>query len=270
LASIINKLPMDNFIRDFIKNTVEVDLYNLIQDEKNDISARQVYVDLYTWIVKALIVRGEPEGSILWNKMQNLLESCNIEIATHLSSRYHILFEDIRTLVNKKPLYKQKYFVINLPELLKSYQESKRPHIYLIAISNLLKNLPTSVLLDELHNILPLLLNALNVQENQDANLLLSTLNTFMMLVKEVPITIANHLKELIPQLLKISCDNRDARVRLISLQCISELSHLSVELISPYMKSIVRGLKPVLDDKKRLVRKMAVKARNEWYVVIK
>jgi len=90
------------------------------------------------------------------------------------------------------------------------------------------------------------------------------------MLVKEVPITIANHLKELIPQLLKISCDNRDARVRLISLQCISELSHLSVELISPYMKSIVRGLKPVLDDKKRLVRKMAVKARNEWYVVIK
>ena len=41
-------------------------------------------------------------------------------------------------------------------------------------------------------------------------------------------------------------------------------LSLLSQQ-VYPYKSEVIRGLAPCLDDKKRLVRKAAVKSRSEW-----
>ena len=36
---------------------------------------------------------------------------------------------------------------------------------------------------------------------------------------------------------------------------------------VYPYQNQVIRGLAPCLDDKKRLVRKEAVKSRASWYI---
>lgn len=56
-------------------------------------------------------------------------------------------------------------------------------------------------------------------------------------------------------------------KVRIAALKCIEEMTTLPVHIVIPYRGQITRALEPALDDPKRLVRKQAVTARQEWYV---
>jgi hypothetical protein len=54
-------------------------------------------------------------------------------------------------------------------------------------------------------------------------------------------------------------------QVRIQALQCVGEMVHLSPVAVQPHKIQIINGLKPALDDRKRLVRKQAVAACNAW-----
>ena len=54
-------------------------------------------------------------------------------------------------------------------------------------------------------------------------------------------------------------------KVRIAALKCIEEMTTLPFPIIIPYRGQITRALEPALDDTKRLVRKQAVSARQEW-----
>ncbi len=58
------------------------------------------------------------------------------------------------------------------------------------------------------------------------------------------------------------------ARLRVLALQSLLELTRLPYAKLHPHRAQVSRGLLAPLDDRKRLVRQTAVKVRNEWMVM--
>lgn len=57
--------------------------------------------------------------------------------------------------------------------------------------------------------------------------------------------------------------------VRIKSLQCLYEIANVyRTTLLLPYKQDVLFDVAPSLDDKKRLVRNMAVRARTRWFLV--
>ncbi|GAB1302422.1 MMS19 nucleotide excision repair protein homolog [Apodemus speciosus] len=56
--------------------------------------------------------------------------------------------------------------------------------------------------------------------------------------------------------------------VRIAALQCMHALTRLPTSVLLPYKPQVIRALAKPLDDKKRLVRKEAVSARGEWFLL--
>jgi hypothetical protein len=57
-------------------------------------------------------------------------------------------------------------------------------------------------------------------------------------------------------------------RVRLNALECLSYLRVLPYDQLHPFRSSILLTLAATVDDHKRLVRQVAAKARNKWYIM--
>ncbi|MCL4418115.1 MAG: hypothetical protein M1365_15760 [Actinobacteria bacterium] len=60
--------------------------------------------------------------------------------------------------------------------------------------------------------------------------------------------------------------NNNQARNRALALKCLEKLpSRLSYTKLFPYRQTILKGLIPVLDDRKQAVRQIAAKVRSKW-----
>eukprot|EP01125_Pyxidicula_operculata_P012859 TRINITY_DN4241_c0_g2_i2.p1 TRINITY_DN4241_c0_g2~~TRINITY_DN4241_c0_g2_i2.p1 ORF type:complete len:897 (+),score=205.78 TRINITY_DN4241_c0_g2_i2:527-3217(+) len=277
VAGIVNKINNEDLLQEFLSKKVDNGILSSVHDVKYSIPHRKSMAQLLIWIIKGLITRGHKDGNRLWKSlMDNILieDSSNAMVISHyVAASMEIIFEDHSTLQNVKPLYKQKFFVINLPIMLEQFRQtnSKREAIYLVAISNMLKHLPTSILLSELHQILPILLQAtkLPITPDGDNSIHLASVGTFMMLSQEAPQTVCDHLGTLVPRLLDMSSNpHSPVDVRKLSLQCLSVFTKFQFHQLHPFQGRVLRELKPALDDKKRDVRKLASKARNEWFVI--
>jgi DNA repair/transcription protein MET18/MMS19 len=138
----------------------------------------------------------------------------------------------------------------------------------LIALSYILKNVPHQILLNELPPLVPLLIESL---ELQDADLKVSTLETFKLAVSEAPNVIGPQIRTILPPLLALfDVDAHNSiRVRVAALQCLAEFpAFISKDSLLPHLNYVVKQLKTPLDDKKRLVRKEAVDCRSKWYTI--
>lgn len=58
------------------------------------------------------------------------------------------------------------------------------------------------------------------------------------------------------------------ARLRVLALQSLLEVTRLPYAKLHPYRGQVSKGLLAPLDDRKRIVRQTAVKVRNEWMVM--
>lgn len=58
------------------------------------------------------------------------------------------------------------------------------------------------------------------------------------------------------------------ARLRVLALQSLLEMTRLPYAKLHPFRSQVARGLLAPLDDKKRIVRQMAVHVRNEWMMM--
>jgi DNA repair/transcription protein MET18/MMS19 len=110
--------------------------------------------------------------------------------------------------------------------------------------------------------LMPLLIQSLSLSE---PSLKTSTLTTLYSLVHDAPLVISQHISSLIPPLLLLSKQNQQMTVRIAALQCVGVLTILPHHVVFPYRMQVIRELASTLDDRKRLVRKEAVKCRGEW-----
>jgi DNA repair/transcription protein MET18/MMS19 len=178
-------------------------------------------------------------------------------------------------------LHKQRFFMYVFPRLVESASsqgdDSGNPvciwlltlvvqSYYLIALSNIIANVPKEILLPELPSLLPLLLKSLNLSS---PTLRANAINTLYIMVMESPEIASSQLPTMIPILLnqiELTPSN-PVNVRIASLHCLAILpTHLPFTSIDPFKKQVIRSLAKVLDDPKRAVRKEAVDCRHAWY----
>ena len=86
-----------------------------------------------------------------------------------------------------------------------------RESVFLIAITNLLRFLPTSALLSEIKQLLPIILESLKVPLSQEtaseAPLQQAAVSTLKLLIKETPDAVTEHLNTVVSALLTFATD---------------------------------------------------------------
>ncbi|XP_045424672.1 MMS19 nucleotide excision repair protein homolog isoform X3 [Lemur catta] len=225
---------------------------------------------LLLWVTKALVLRYHPLSSCLTARLMGLLS--DPELGPAAADGFSLLMSDCTDVLTRaghaevRIMFRQRFFTDNVPALVQGFHaapQDVKPN-YLKGLSHVLNRLPKPVLLPELPTLLSLLLEALSCP---DCIVQLSTLSCLQPLLLEAPQVMSLHIDTLVTKFLNLSSSPSMA-VRIAALQCMHALTRLPTPVLLPYKPQVIRALAKPLDDKKRLVRKEAVSARGEWFLL--
>ncbi|XP_073451557.1 MMS19 nucleotide excision repair protein homolog [Aquarana catesbeiana] len=264
-AGLINKCPPGDLLDDVLQSaSCKIELG--LADEHTRTQA----MTLLVWVTKALILRYHPLNGQLTKKMIGLL--CDGDLGPLAADMFSLLVSESPDILNKachadiRIMFRQRFFTENVPKLVEGFHsanENNKPN-YLKALSHVLNCLPKQVLLTELPSLVSLLLEALSCS---DRIVQLSTLTCLEPLLLDAADILNIHIDTLIRKLLLLTCSASMA-VRISALKCMLALTKLPLPMLLPYKQQVIRALARPLDDKKRLVRKEAVEARCQWFLI--
>ncbi|XP_030058755.1 MMS19 nucleotide excision repair protein homolog [Microcaecilia unicolor] len=264
-AGLVNKCSAGKQLDEVLCNAME-----RIESGLVDGLERTQVLTLLLWVTKALVLRYHPLNTQLTDKLISLL--VDPELGPAAADGFSLLVSDTPDVLNKachadiRIMFRQRFFTENVPKLVQSFHaadEDKKPN-YLKALSHVLNSLPKQVLMPELPSLLSLLLEALSCP---DRVVQLSTLTCLEPLLLDAAQILSLHMDTLVTKLLSLTCSSPMA-VRIAALQCVYALTKLPLHVLLPYKMQVIRALAQPLDDKKRLVRKEAVAARGEWFLL--
>jgi len=266
LAGIINKLPEGEQSTSMVNDLM--DKIWQLSDKEGSLKRATL---TWLWLTKALVIRSHSLAPKFIEKVFSLLVDKNIGRVA--ADGFYIIMADyeevmsVKMHVNYRIMYRQRLFMETAPKLIQGFHsaEPEVKHHYLCALSHLLQWIPKQVLLLELPNLMPLLVQSLSCEEQ---SLKLSTLQTMYSLVLDAPEIITRHVTSLVPMLLGLSKCQMSMKIRMEALKCLGSMTTLPHHAVYPYKTKVCRALADTVDDKKRLVRKEAVKCRNEWYLL--
>ncbi|XP_067224909.1 MMS19 nucleotide excision repair protein homolog [Chanodichthys erythropterus] len=266
-AGLVNKRPageaLDAVLERVLKR-ISVELDNVSSSQRT-----QVFT-LLLWVAKALLLRYHPLSTALTDKLFALLS--DPELGSQAADGFCVLMSDSPDVLNRschadvRIMYRQRFFAENSTKLVKGFNsaEQEKKSCYLKALSHIVNNLPREVQLTELPALLPLLLEALSCP---DQAVQLSTLSCLQPVLLEPPAALKNQLEALFSRLLALATSPA-MKVRIASLRCVHALSRLPEHMVLPFRARVLKALAAPLDDTKRLVRKEAVAARGEWFLL--
>ncbi|KAI9782111.1 MAG: hypothetical protein M1839_005457 [Geoglossum umbratile] len=225
------------------------------------------------WLNKALVLRTSPLSTDYTSFLLDYLKDSKHGRQT--ARAFSILLADDELL--SKPnyatirlLHKQRLFTYCLPKIAEGFQVANtaiKPN-YLIALSSILRHIPSAVIMPSLDTLLPLLLQSLDLD---DPDVKAATIDTLSVTVTESPHAIASHVSSVIARLLSAAhpTGGNPPRVRQSALRCLHLLpGAIKNETLLPFKQQVVRNLTSVLDDPKRHVRKEAVDCRAKWLIM--
>ncbi|XP_072932864.1 MMS19 nucleotide excision repair protein [Epargyreus clarus] len=238
---------------------------------KDDQSLCPRLINLYAWIAKSLIMRG---GDLFLFWLQKILISISsADCCKEGSEAIRLIMTDFPDCLNTRHhakisiLYKQRMFqtFMTLTEKFgPSSPDTKEA--YLLSWGYILAKTPKSVLNNEVNKIAPLLIDSL---EYDNKDLLIVMVDVLCHFVQGKQSIVAQSLQTILPRLVKLSTYVKSMDVRIKSLQCLYDIANsYPTVLLLPYKQDVLLDLAPSLDDKKRLVRNVAVKARTRWFLV--
>ena len=222
------------------------------------------------WVAKGLILRLVRTEQIL-ERLLNLLsvQGCGIACARGfglLLAPDEVLSKENGAKI--RLLAKQRVFNICVPIFAQEFQTAKSAtkSNYLIALSGIMKHVPSEVVMSEIDAILPLLLQSLDLE---DSDVKAATIQTLTVVSQENPQAIEAHIGSLVGRLLRCVTfpKTKSANVRHDSLGCLRMFpGRIKDSNLLPYKNQVTKGLLNVLDDPKRHVRKEAVECRAAWF----
>ncbi|KAH0623837.1 hypothetical protein JD844_006991 [Phrynosoma platyrhinos] len=219
---------------------------------------------LLLWVCKALLLRYHPLSTQLTDKLLMLLEDS--VLGPKVGDGFVLLMADSPDVLGKschaevRLMFRQRFFTES-PTLLFSLGMKSN---YLKALSHILNHLPKPVLVTELPSLLSLLLEALSCPDHV---VQLSTLHCLQPLLLDAPHIMSLHIDTLVSKFLNLT-DSPAMAIRIAALRCLHALASLPTPVVIPYKPRVIKALAKPLDDKKRLVRKEAVTARGEWFLL--
>ncbi|KAG7325439.1 hypothetical protein KOW79_011755 [Hemibagrus wyckioides] len=266
-AGLINKRAAGQALDAVLEKTLK--RINTTLDCESSAQRVQAFT-LLIWVVKALLLRYHPLSVNLIDKLFCLLS--DDQLGSQAADSFSLLMSNSPDVLNRschanvRIMYRQRFFNENSAKLVQGFNsaEQEKRSVFLKALSHIVNNLPRQVQLTELPALLPLLLEALSCP---DEAVQLSTLSCLQPLLLEPPPALTAQLEALFTRLLALTTSPA-MKVRISALRCIHALTHLPSHMVLPFRARVLRCLAKPLDDKKRLVRKEAVAARSEWFLL--
>ncbi|NXG17043.1 MMS19 protein, partial [Grallaria varia] len=264
-AGLVNKHPAGQQLDEILQLAVNRMEPSLVEGPR-----RMQALTLLLWVTKALVLRYHPLSSCLTDKLLGLLG--DTELGPAVADGFSLLMAESPDVLHKgchanvRIMFRQRFFTDNVPKLVQGFHGAG-PDLkanYLKGLSHVLNHLPKPVLVTELPTLLSLLLEALSCS---DRVVQLSTLSCLQPLLLEAPQIMSLHVDTLVTKFLNLTSSPTMA-VRIAALRCAHALTCLPTPVLLPYKARVIRALAKPLDDKKRLVRKEAVAARGEWFLL--
>ncbi|XP_049615429.1 MMS19 nucleotide excision repair protein homolog [Syngnathus scovelli] len=266
-AGLVNKIPSGDSLDSLLQKTM-----TRILNELNAaaLGVRMQAFTLLIWVAKALLLRYHPTCTTLTDKLFSLLDDADLGSAA--ADSFSLLMSDSADVLSRgchadvRIMYRQRFFSENSAKLVQGFTaapQEKKPN-YLKALSNIVNKLPKQVQVTELPALLSLLLEALTYP---DQGVQLSTLSCLEPVIADPPPALIQQLEALMGRLLPLT-SAPTMNVKIASLRCIYALSRFPEHEVLPFRARVLRALARPLDDKKRLVRKEAVQARGEWFLL--
>ncbi|XP_075949262.1 MMS19 nucleotide excision repair protein homolog [Anarhichas minor] len=266
-AGLVNKRPQGDALDSLIQRTMQRVCSEL---DSASSSVRTQAFTLMLWVAKALLLRYHPLFTTLTDKLFSLLDDADLGPAA--ADGFWLLMSDSTDILNRgchadvRIMYRQRFFSENSAKLVQGFNaapQEKKPN-YLKALSNIVNKLPKQVQVTELPALLSLLLEALSCP---DQGVQLSTLSCLQPVLIDPPPALIQQLEALVSRLLALT-SSPAMSVRTASLRCIHAISCFPEHEVLPFRARVLRALARPLDDRKRLVRKEAVRARAEWFLL--
>ncbi|KAL2101774.1 hypothetical protein ACEWY4_003535 [Coilia grayii] len=266
-AGLINKRPSGPALDAVLQRCVK----RVSAELDNSTSCLRIQaLTLLLWVTKGLLLRYHPLSTTLSDKLFQLLGDRSLGAV--VAEGFSLLMSDSLDVLNRgchsdvRIMYRQRFFAENNSKLVQGFNSAppEEKAGYLKALSHIMNNLPRQVQLTELPALLPLFLEALVCVE---VCVQLSTLSCLQPILMDPPPALTNQLEALMPRLLALTTSPA-MKVRIASLHCVHALSRLPDHMVLPFRTRVLKALAVPLDDKKRLVRKEAVTARGEWFLL--
>lgn len=264
-------LLMNKFMSSTEISAATTTLYKLIAGIAETTTPMENAVRAVYWMSKALILRTVQIDEVL-SRLLNLLTSSTSGASSArgfglLLAPDEILSKDNGATI--RLLAKQKVFNICTPRIAQGFRATDSATVkanYLIALSGILKYMPTEVIMQEVDKLLPLLLQSIDLE---DSDVKAATIQTLTVISLESPAAVETHVGSLVSRLLKASSNLavNGASVRLNALVCLRGFpGRVKDTTLLPHRNNVIRSLMAVLDDPKRNVRKEAVECRAAWF----
>ncbi|XP_015600942.1 MMS19 nucleotide excision repair protein homolog isoform X2 [Cephus cinctus] len=265
ISVLINKME-DGEHLERILNCMRERITDVLESEDSDINTKRATVSLHTWLTKAVITKGSWSSQDYLNYQLNMLRNDRVGYDAALAfTSLADKSEDTLTeenFCNIKIFYKQRIFQ-NVIQLNSTFDSESRQN-YLIAITHLLQEVPHELLFMHLTQLVPLLVESLALDNGE---LILSTLTTLKFLLKTKNNVFLDQAQAFIPKFLKLST-YKEMKVRITALECLLSYCNYPTISILPFKQDVLDKLATPIDDRKRLVRKVAAQTRTRWFLV--
>lgn len=233
-------------------------------------------LEVLIWVAKGIVMKNSPLAVNFQQQFVSLLS--DKEVGSLVAKLFEIFVIDIISLQkykgitwngSTKLLYKQKFFNDVFNRLVSAFKDTSEMQIksnYLTALSLISKHISSNLIEPYMNEMLPLLLQSLDMPNGE---VRISALNTLIDTSEKFHQLIAEHVQTLSRKLLKLVIPSKynSFGVRVLSLRLLETISHVVPLNYSLALKEeIIRGLEPVLDDRKRIVRKQCVNTRQAYF----
>lgn len=271
-------------------------------DIHDDIGVQIQAVTAVAWIGKGLAMRGHGKISDVAVLLLNILRSsssvcaissqndnCKIDmdeirnkkflLAQAAADGLGIIMKDSKTSLNKdcyaciRPLYKQRFFTSMIPILVFAIRESgASPSRYMLycALAHLISEAPHIALLAEAEKVIPYILEGILVLSNDAVNK--GHLHSFLLALSGIIVDenygralVVEHVSTIISRLAVVVNYPYSMIVRETALQCLGAMVILPYTRIFPMRAQVLKAVSKALDDRKRSVRKEAVRCHHVW-----
>jgi len=266
-GSLVNKIPVEpkEFFELILSESERLEL------DWNDENLTSQRVCFLVWVSKFLVVRSHLVGWKIVHRFCSCLAnpSCGQNLSTQIIDGFKLILNEstvpARFHFTIKKLYKQRFYYKTKKLLINQENPHQTKPSALMVLSSVLSTLPSSIVVSELPSIFPAIHQSLN---SENVELIKTSLESIDTLCTTAPKTITDHLDSLIKILLRLASTSPSQIVRVHSLQVLEKFLGFSYHLLFPHQKEVVSKLAVCLDDKKRPVRRAAVRCRNEWIML--
>jgi DNA repair/transcription protein MET18/MMS19 len=268
-ATLINKAHDDDDLSLLLSDLLATLTDTIDRDDAPVIQATNA-VSSFSWLTKALIMRGHRQVDTWIDKLVGMLSHGNL--GTTVAEGFKLIMAQNEEYLNSdnycnvRILYRQRFFQ-TVPKLVEHYHRAADPVRcnFLIALAYMLQGVPRVILTVSLPELIPLLVESM---EQREVVLLLSTLEILQDLMESKQPVLEEHIQTFLPRFLKLTRFPDSLKVRITALRCMLQLCNYPTVILLPYKQQTIHELGFCLDDPKRLVRQQAVSTRSCWFLI--